>query len=83
MDDTRGVDILDRLHDSPDKVGGVGLVVIPFGTDAIEELATSTEVEDEVEVMRGFEVVVQCNDVAMATRDVLEDGNFIANLEIL
>lgn len=33
--------------------------------------------------MRGFEVVVQCYDITMATRDVLEDGNFIANLEML
>ena len=52
------MDVLDSLHDNPDKIGGVGLIVISFGTDAVEELATSTEVEDEVEVMRGFEVVV-------------------------
>jgi hypothetical protein len=77
------VDVLDCLHDSPDKVGGVSLIVISFGTDTVKELATSTEVEDEVEVMRGFEVVVQGYDVTMATGDVLEDGNFIANLEIL
>jgi hypothetical protein len=58
VNDTSGVDVLDGAHDGADKVGGVGLIVVSFGTNAIEELATSTEVEDEVEVMRGFEVVV-------------------------
>ena len=58
MNDTGGVDVLDGAHDGADEVSGVGLIVISFGTDAIEELATSTEVEDEVEVMCGFEIVV-------------------------
>jgi len=83
MNDTGGVDVLDSAHDSADKVGGVGLIVVSFGTDAVEELATSTKVEDEVEVMRGFKIVVQRYDVTMATGDVFEDGNFIANLEVL
>jgi len=58
VNDPRAVDVLDGAHDSADKVGGVGLIVVSFGTDAIKELATSTEVEDEVEVVRSFEVVV-------------------------
>lgn len=81
MNDTRGVDVLDGAHDRTDKVGGVGLIVVSFGTDTVEEFTTSTEVEDEVEVMCGFEVVVQRYDVTMAAGDMLEDGDFIANLE--
>lgn len=77
------MDVLDSAHDSADKVGGVGLIVVSFGTNAVEELATSTKVEDEVEVMCGFKVIVQRYDVTMATGDVLEDRNFITNLEML
>ena len=83
MNDTRGVDVLDSLHDSADKIGGVGLIVVSFGTNAVEELATSTKVEDEVKVMRGFKVIMQRYDVTMAPGDVLEDGDFITNLEML
>ena len=82
MHDTRRVDVLDGLHDGPDKAGGVGLVVVSLCTDAVEELAASAEVKDEVEVVGGFEIVVEGYDVTMATRDVLEDRDFIANLEM-
>jgi len=75
------VDVLDGAHDGTDKVGGVALVVVSLGTDAVEELATSAKVEDEVEVVRGLEIVVEGHDVTVTTGDVLEDGDFIANLE--
>jgi hypothetical protein len=52
------MDVLDGAHDSADKVSGVGLIIVSFGTDAVKELATSAEVENEVEVVRSFEVVV-------------------------
>ena len=81
MDNTRRVDVLDGAHDGTDKVGGVTLVVVSLGTDAVEELATSAKVEDEVEVVRGLEIVVEGHDVTVTTGDVLEDGDFIANLE--
>ena len=81
MNDTRRVDVLDSGQDGADKVGGVGLVVVSLGTDTVEELATSAEIEDEVEVVCGFEVVMEGYDVGMAAGDVLEDGNFISNLE--
>lgn len=80
MDDTRRVDVLDGAQDGPDEVSGVGLGVVYFGTDAVEKLATSAEVKDKVEVVRGFKIVVQGYDVRMAPRDVLKDGDFIANL---
>ena len=81
MDDTRRVDVLDGVHDSADKVGGVSLGVVYLGTNAVEELATSAEVEDKVEVMRSFKIVVEGYDIRMASGDVLKDGDFIANLE--
>jgi hypothetical protein len=75
------VDILDGAHYGPDEVRGVAFVVVPFGTDAVEELATCAKIEDEVEIVRGFEVIVEGYDVGMAAGNVLEDGDFIANLE--
>lgn len=74
------MDVLDGAHDGPDEVSGVSLGVVHFGTDAVEKLATSAEVEDEVEVVRGFKIVVQGYNVRMASGDVLKDGDFIANL---
>jgi hypothetical protein len=81
MDDTRRVDVLDGAHDGTDQAGSVGLIVVSFGTDAVKELATSAEVKDEVEIVGGFKIVVEGYDVAMATGDMLEDRDFITNLD--
>jgi hypothetical protein len=76
------MDVLDSAHDGADKVGGIGLGVVYLGADAVEKLATGAEVEDEVEIVRGFKIVVEGYDVRIASGNMLKDGNFIANLEM-
>jgi len=71
VDDTRRVDVLDGAYNDADKVGGVGLVVVYLSTDAVEKLAASAEVEDKVEVVRGFKIVVEGYDVRIASGDML------------
>jgi hypothetical protein len=80
MDNSGRVDMLDGEHDGSNEVGGIGLVVVSLGADAIKELAASTEVEHEVEVVCSLEVVVEGDNVAVATRHLFQDGDLIADL---
>jgi hypothetical protein len=75
------MDILDGSHDSPDQLGRVAFSVVSFCTDAIEEFSTSTQVEDEIEIVRCLEIVMEGHDVPMSSRDVLEYCDLVSDLE--
>lgn len=67
MDDSGGMDVLHGAHDGANQLGGIALGIITFGTNSIEEFTTGAEVEDEIEIVRGLEVVVKGYDIAVAT----------------
>lgn len=58
MDDAAFVDVLDGLHDGPDQIRGILFVVVALGAYTIEQLTAGAQVEDKVEVVGGFEVIV-------------------------
>jgi hypothetical protein len=80
VDNARTVDVLHRAHDSSNQSRRIGLKVVSLCTDTVKELATSAEIEDEIEIMRCFEVIMECDNIAMASRDVFQHLNFISNL---
>ena len=80
MNDTGAVNILDCAHDGSDKISGIGLKVVSFCANTIKELAASAEIEDEVEIVRRFKIVVERNNIAMASRDMFQDLNFVSDL---
>jgi len=65
---------------SANQIGGVLFVVVAFATDTIEELTTKGQVGDEVEVVHGFKVVDESEDVLVACGDLSEYSDFVANL---
>jgi hypothetical protein len=73
--------ILDGSHNSPDQFGRVTFGVISFCTDTIKEFSTGTQVEDEIEIMRCLEIIMEGNDIPVSSRDMLEYCDLVSDLK--
>jgi hypothetical protein len=60
MHDAMVVQIGDSREGGPNEVGSVGLVVVSFATDAVEQLASQSKISDQVD----------CSELAVACRSI-------------
>jgi hypothetical protein len=60
MHDAVVVQIGDSGEGSPDEVGSIGLVVVSFAADAVEQLASQSKISDQVD----------CSELAVASRRI-------------
>ncbi len=80
MHDAMVVQVSDGGKRSANQIGRVFLVVVAFAADAVEKFAAKSQVGDEVEVIHGFEVVDESEDVLVAHGDLFEYSDFVTNL---
>ena len=60
--------VVDSLQDLLEDLGGIRLFEVLLGDDPIEQLTAATELCDEVDVLRVFEVLVELKDVRVVER---------------
>ena len=68
VDDAVVVEICDCGEGCTDQICSVGFVVGAFSADTVEEFTSQCEICDEVEVVQGFKVVHESEDVLMSHR---------------
>jgi hypothetical protein len=81
MHDASRMYILDGSHNSPDQLSRVAFGVISLCTDTIKEFSAGTQVEDEIEIVRCLEIIMEGNDIPMSSRDMLEYCDLVSDLE--
>jgi len=80
MNNTAVVDILHGLHDGANQSSSVGLMVVTLGTYPVEKFPTGAQVEAKIQIVGRLKVIVERDDILMATGYALQDCDLIPDL---